>query len=767
MKRTNKNRNAALLGRVVALCLLGAVCGAAGALDWEELGPAPIYTGQYTGRVSAIACSRTDPDLYYVGGADGGVWRSEDGGASWTPLTDNMPTTAIGALAIDPTDESIIYAGTGEANYANHSRYGLGLYKSTDGGDNWQTLAADVFSGRCFSRLLINPDNPQRLYAAITPAGGFPAMAAAKGHPGATGPVGVFRSDDGGTTWTQLLNGLPNLAATDLAMDPTNPNILYAAIGHIFGATGNGIYRSTTGGDSWTKLAGGLPTSSLGRISVAVAPSQPTRLYALICHSSDTAGGGASTIGAYRSDNSGASWVQIAYMPGIQATYGWYLSIIGIDPADSAIFFMGGVDLVRYDHDAIWYYVTPPHVDMHAITWDAAGRIVVGDDGGVHRSEDGGWNWTSLNTGLGLIQGYAGYSPHPDEYYMFIGSQDNGTLRHNSDDTWYSILGGDGGWTQVDLFNPAVVFAEFQGSGNLYRSNNLGVNFVYSGSGISSADRNCFMPPYLINPNDSARMLYGTHRIYQSTNHGSSWTVISSDLTGGGNAAIRSLVMAPSNPNTVYAATNDGRVLVSTNGGYNWTIIRQNVQSWPRVMRQMWVHPTDPQTVYLAVSAFGQEQILRTTDQGENWTALDANFPDLPVNVIAVDVRTAAPTIFVGAEDGLYRSLNQGASWHRYGNGLPRSPVIDLSLEPTRSRLIAATQGRGIWKITIGLPGDMNGDGTVNGYDIDPFVLALTDPAGYASQFPTVDAIANGDLNGDGLLNGYDIDPFVQVLTGG
>ncbi|MFH1746975.1 MAG: hypothetical protein ABIG44_08015, partial [Planctomycetota bacterium] len=205
--------------------------GTVQALDWVELGPAPIVNGHHTGRVSAIACSPTDPDLYFVSGADGGVWRTTDGGTSWTPFTQHLPTTAIGALAIDPTNAAIVYAGTGEANYANHSRFGQGVYKSTDGGDTWEVLASDVFAGRCFSKLIIDPTNPLRLYASITRAGGFPELAAAKGHPNATGPLGVFRSEDGGVSWAHLTNGLPALSATDLSMDVNTPTTLFAGIG--------------------------------------------------------------------------------------------------------------------------------------------------------------------------------------------------------------------------------------------------------------------------------------------------------------------------------------------------------------------------------------------------------------------------------------------------------------------------------------------------------------------------------------------------------
>jgi len=227
----------------VGVALLSAAAASASP-TWVELGPAPVSTGSYSGRISAIVCSPTDANKFFVAGADGGIWRTTNGGATWTPLTDFMPTMAMGALAMDPWDEDVIYAGTGEANFANHSRYGLGLYKTLDGGNTWIHLAESAFAGRCFSRILIDPTNPQVLYASITTAGGFPALAAARGHPQASGPVGVFKSNDGGESWTQLTGGLPSLSATDIAIDPLNPQTLYAAIGHIFGSTSNGIYKS-------------------------------------------------------------------------------------------------------------------------------------------------------------------------------------------------------------------------------------------------------------------------------------------------------------------------------------------------------------------------------------------------------------------------------------------------------------------------------------------------------------------------------------------
>lgn len=674
-------------------------------LRWEELGPAPIIgSSAYTGRVSAVVCSPTDPGRYFISGADGGVWRTTDGGASWTPLTDFMATTSIGALALDPTDEDVIYAGTGEGNYANHSRYGLGILKSTDGGDSWEHLAESVFAGRSFSAIVVSPSNPQRVFASITRAGGFPELAAAKGHPGATGDIGVFRSEDGGATWTHLAGGLPNVSATSLALDPTDADTLYAGIGRIFGSPQNGVYKTSDGGASWVKLGGGLPTSAIGRVSVAVAPSQASRLYTLITNPADSVGGSAFTLGAWRSTDGGVSWTSLP-IGSLQASYGWYLSVVTVDPSDHTTVLMGGLNLgLSTNSGNSWSTVTPPHVDLHAAAWDAAGRLIVGDDGGVHRTSTLGGSWGTLNDGLGLVQFYAGFSTSPtDDEWILAGAQDNGTNRRNSPTTtWTQVFGGDGGWTQADQTSPDRLFCEFQGTGNLYRSLDGGSGWGFTGNGIDGSDRNCFLPPFLIDPTDSTRMLYATHRVYRSADAGSSWTPISSDLTNG-TGAIRSLAIAPSNPDYVYAATNDGNVLVSSNGGATFLVVRTNHPGWPRVTRELFVHPTVETTVWLAVAAFGTDQILRSHDAGQTWVAVDQGLPDIPVNTVSV-IPGAPARIFAGTDAGLYVSMNGGQTYGRYGTGLPHAPVIDLKLDAERQRILVATQGRGVWRARLIAP---------------------------------------------------------------
>ncbi|MBK7403257.1 MAG: hypothetical protein IPJ41_01155 [Phycisphaerales bacterium] len=724
------------------------------AQTWQELGPAPISdSGGYSGRVSAIACSATDPNLYYVGGADGGVWKTTNGGSTWTPLTDHMPTTSTGAIAVDPTNDQIVYVGTGEANYANHSRYGLGVFKSTNGGASWTQLAESTFAGRTFSKIVIDPSDTSVLYAAVARAGGFPALAGAKSHPGRNGPVGVFKSTDAGANWTLLAGGLPAVEASDVAIDRATPTTVYAAIGNIFGSGSNGVYKSTNGGSTWTKLAGGLPVSNVGRISIDVSKSNPQTVYALFTNRSDASGNSASVIGGYRSDNGGSTWVARGSVD--QSSYGWYLSAVSVKPDDNNTVFYAGFAMTRYVGSS-GSDVTPTHVDCHAIAWDASGRMLVGDDGGVQRSTNLGNSWSSLNAGLGTIQFYAGVSSHPtDDNYFLGGAQDNGTNRRTTNSkTWQGVLGGDGGWTQLDDASPNIVFGESQGTGTLYRSTNGGGSFSYAGSGIGG--RNCFLPPYVIDPSNHNTLYYGSERLYRSTNGGTSWSVRSPDLTDG-TGAIRCLAIAPSNGNYIYAATNDGNVQVSTNAGQTFTLILDNNPGWPRTTRELFVDPADEKTVYLATAAFGATQLRRSTNAGQTWTALDANLPDIPVNTVAADSRRTTPAIFAGTDAGLLLSTDGGTSWHPYLSGLPNAPVIDIDLDTARDRIVVATQGRGMWSapIVYQCTGDWNGDGSTNTLDVLAF---LNDWAA---------GNANADLNGDGVVNTLDVLAFLNAWNAG
>jgi photosystem II stability/assembly factor-like uncharacterized protein len=685
--------------RACALAWSGFAALALAAQDrWVPLGPQPITSGPYTGRVSAIAPSRQNQDRYYVAGADGGVWRTDDGGANWIPLGDDLPVTAIGALAVDPGNDQVVFAGLGEGNFANHSRYGLGFARSSDGGQSWQVAAGDTFGGRCFSRIRVHPTDPQVLFAAVAIAGGFPSLAAARNHPGTNGPLGIFQSSDRGVTWRHLTNGIPgNVSATDVAIDPQNPSIVYAAFGHIFGHASNGIYKSTDGGASFVRLAG-LP-AAVGRITLALAPTQSGRLYASLVNPCNANGDNGGTLGVYRSDNGGQSWTN-TNAPSYQSTYGWYLCTSVVSPSDPNLVLIGGLTCHRSTSGGGgWTTVTPPHVDLHALEYDAAGRLLCGNDGGLHRSTTNGGAWQALNQNLGLVQYYAGISIHPTQpSLIWGGTQDNGTLRRGAGLGWSSVLGGDGGCTAIDSTGTRV-FAEYQGTGNLYRSLNGG-SFTLSNSGITG--RNCFLPPYEIHPLDPLLMVYGTERVFRSTNGGTNWSPISPDLTAGGQAAIRGLAFSPSDRNVVWAATNDGRIQVTQDAGQNWLLRRTNVPGWPRTTRPFALHPTDPRRCWLAVSSFGTDQVLYTQDQGQSWSVLDGDLPDLPANSIAIDVTSGEPPIvYVGTDQGVWRSEDHGQRWRRHGAYLPNTPVIDLRADPPRARLVAVTQGRGLWQVAL------------------------------------------------------------------
>ncbi len=736
---------------------------------WQNLGPSPLLQDNYNGRCSAVIASPTDPNKYYVAGATGGVWRTTDGGQSWTPLTDFMPISSIGALALDPSNEDIVYAGTGEANFANHSIYGLGLYKSVDGGDNWEVLAEETFAGRTFSRIVVSYANSQVLFASVMHAGGFPARVAAKGHPLKDGPVGIFRSIDGGVTWEHLLNGLPNQAGSDVWMHPTYSNILYAAIGDIFGVPENGIYKSTNGGDSWTKLEGGLPTSNVGRITLAVAPSNPQRLYAIITEEADAFGGDAETLDVYRTVDGGTTWGP-TNSGNFQATYGWFLSTAIVHPHNDQMCFVGGLSLLRTGNGGGSYVlVTPPHVDMHGLAWDAAGRLLCANDGGLHRSDDNGNSWEPLNAGLSVFQFYPGLSVHPNrEDYILGGTQDNGTnLRatYFGETQWYHRLGGDGGCTTTTQGIATFALAELQGTGNVYRAINVG-SFNYVGHDISGADRVSFVAPIVSNPVNVNTKYYGTQRVWRSLNNGLDWSPISGDLTSGFPYAIRSLVFSRSNADVGYAVTNDGRVLVSTDGGLNWDLKLEGVPGWPRLTREIAIDPDDEATVYLAVAWFGEDQIRRSTDYGTTWEVLDGNLPDVPANSVAVYRDAGLRIVLLGTDGGVWISSGDETRWSKYGEGLPNVPIMDVVVDEVYDRIILGSLGRGAWLMPVPNVADPDGDGDVDVTDLQGLQNCFSGEKGAEGFLPPSEScLTRYDFDRDGDVDQFELSHYVGRLS--
>jgi hypothetical protein len=679
--------------------LLGALASAGAArAEWTEIGPAPFGNGD-SGRTIAVAPHPTDSNIFYVGAATGGVWKNQ--GGTWTPLTDGMPFNPIGAIAIDPTAPNVIYAGTGEPHAGLHAYYGVGLYKSTDGGANWQVLAENTFGGRSFSRIIIHPTNTQLLFAAVGHSGlGYPGgITAMKGHPGSTGPGGVFRSSDGGVSWTQVAGGLPAVDASDIVRASDDPNTLYAAIAAALGDPGNGVYKSTDGGDTWTKLGGGFP-DNIGRTMLAIAPSRPQRLYASIAApGNDTSSTASSTIGAYKTDDGGATWVN--------TNAGTYLGAQGnydncalVDATNPDIAYFGGVNMVMTSNGGTSYTsASSLHSDHQGLAQLPNGDVVVVTDGGVNRRAAGSTTWTRVNQAFGVTQLYSGVSVHPtNRDFLLGGFQDNGTSISTAKGVWRRVLGGDGGYTALHPLAPDVMFAEIYDAVNLNRSTNGGQSFTRSSTGIVSTDRTAFYNVVVFHPDDPMVLFLATHRMYKSTNQGSNWTPISEDLTSGAPYAVRALSVAPTNAQHIWAATNDHRVLVSIDGGVTFTQ-KTDAQGWRRITRELSVPPWDDRAVIVAVPRFGTDQVKMTKDLGDTWTAIDGDLPDVPVNTVDTAWVQSRKAIFIGTDRGVYFSCNEGQHWERLGQVLPNVVVNDIRYHAAFKRVVASSMGRGVWEI--------------------------------------------------------------------
>jgi photosystem II stability/assembly factor-like uncharacterized protein len=429
--------------------------------QWTSIGPTPIGSGQFgatvSGRVNTIAIHPTNTSIIYIGAADGGVWMTTNGGSTWTPLTDGQCSLSMGALAIDPVNPNIVYAGTGEENSAVDSYYGCGVLRSADGGQTWTQLGASAFGGQGFdtpsmSRVLIDP-----VTAGSTTSTTLLVSANS----------GVYRSTNSGATWTNVLAG----TASDIVRNPSTPATVYAALGNIFGAASNGLYKSIDGGQTWTPLSGGFPTANVGRINLGIAASSPGTLYASVQNTSGLFG---SLLGIWKSTNGGASWTQLSATnatcnePGGQGAQCWYDMYVYVDPTNANTVYFASEDIYKSTDggntftDIGGYSGGNIHPDQHGFAFQPGNpsTIVVGNDGGVFMSQNGGASWSSLNQNLTLTQFY-GISVTPNGSQVLGGSQDNGTNLYSGSIAWTPVLGGDGGFTAIDFNTPTTAYAEF------------------------------------------------------------------------------------------------------------------------------------------------------------------------------------------------------------------------------------------------------------------------------------------------------------------
>jgi len=668
-----------------------------GDTPWELAGPTNIE-----GRITTVAIHPTDPSTVYAGCANGGVWKSTDFCQSWVSVFDDQNTSSIGALAIDPLNPDVIYCGTGESNSLRSYYPGTGMYKSTDGGLSWFSIGLD--SSFAIGRIVINPLNSQELYVA--------AIGALRRK---TPDRGLYKSTDGGENWSLPLFHSDSVGAIDVVLNPSNPFRVFAAMWERFrrednikyGGPMTALYLSTDGGTTWSVVGGGFPSnqSTLGRISLDIAASDAQVIYALTAYANGT------SRGLYKSTDGGTTWTWINPSVGGSSTYAWFNRICRVDPENSEIVYCGGLGMSRSLNGGVSFSdVAYSHVDQHAAAFAPSNSafIVIGNDGGIDYSNNGGASWGYSNS-LPVTQFYAGEVDYNNAAVILGGTQDNGTLRTTSGglDDWVDIYGGDGFYCLVDYTNPLRMYASSQ-YGGLGRSTDGGFTFLGGTNGLDLTYTN-WMTPYVMDKNDPLTLYCGTYRIHRSTNGMQSWTPISPDLAKGHVqllGTITTVDVARTDPNVIYCGTDDANVWVTKNGGAEWTLINNGLPD--RWVTRVAVHPDSASICYITLSGYKVDlqgaHIFRTTNYGTTWQSIAGNLPDAPINDVVIDPENSS-TLYIGTDVGVMYTTNIGGSWNFLGDGFPTSvPCHDLTLHnPTRT-LLVWTHGRSAFRIALPPP---------------------------------------------------------------
>jgi len=667
---------------------------------WTWLGP-----GNIGGRIRAILVHPVTPEVMWVGGVGGGVWKSLDAGASWFPLDDFMANLAVACLVLDPTNPDVLYAGTGEGFSNADALRGAGIFKSLDGGMTWGQLPATATASFYFvNRLAIAPDDPLVLLAA-------------------TG-TGIWRSTDGGVSWSQRYSTAPIL---DLAFDPTDSTKAIAS-GSTFSKPGGAFY-SVDGGVTWA-AASGLPTA--GRVEVAYAPSNPSVVYASVNNNQGE---------VYLSIDGGATYAQQSTGYHYLSGQGWYDNAIWVDPTDANVLVVGGLDLWRSTNGGLtlaqisqWFSApASAHADQHCIVAHPAfdglnnRTVYFANDGGLYRATDvytvaPTSGWTELNNNLGITEFYGG-AGNAGSGVIIGGSQDNGTLRYspaNGPNGWTSMFGGDGGFCAADPTNPSYFYGEYiylqihrssdGGQSSHYISGGIGDAGVPGGGGDpdgegpngdpdSSAN---FIAPFILDPNSANTLLAGGSNLWRSLNAKASspaWTNIKPGANG---SFISAVAVAPGSSDIIWVGHNNGNVYSTSNGtaaNPTWTRLDRGAPGLPsRACTRLTIDPADADRVYATFGGYSAGNVYGTTNGGLTWQNLAGGLPAAPVHSLVI-----APFnrnyLYVGTEVGVFGSADAGATWSPGNEGAANVAVDELFW--LGSDLVAATHGRGMFKIQL------------------------------------------------------------------
>ncbi len=669
--------------------------------DWELAGPLNIG-----GRVTDIEMFSDNQNTIFVATASGGIFRSDNQGEDWYPIFDETASLSIGDMALAPSDERIMYVGTGEANAGGNSLAydGLGVYRSDNQGATWEHLGLE--NAGSIGKVVVDHADPERVFVA--------AMGSLFAN---NSERGVFRSTDSGTNWEQVLSVSDSTGAIDLAIHPNDGNIIYAAFWErirrpdrrSYGGATSGIYRSSDGGDTWQELTQGLPTaaSQKGRIGIAISPSSPNVLYAMYVNA-ETGG----IEGIYRTENGGNNWQKINSNGIDSPPYMWWFGKVFIHPNDADHVFVTSLNMFESrNRGTSWDRISPNmHVDQHSVFVHPQNENLrlFGNDGGIYiQYNTNSIAWHLLD--IPITQFYACAIDFQQPERLYGGTQDNGTVRTRTGelDDWELIYGGDGFTPLIDPTNSNTIYAQYQ-YGNLARSLNGGNNFSnITGSLPSSARRNWNMP-VVLEPNDANTLFIGANRVYRSRNRGNTWIPISPDLTNGltdGNlvfATLTSLSVSPLDTDIIYAGTDDGNVQVTTDGGQNWTKISEDLPV--RWVTSVFASPSEAGTAYVTFSGYrygsNQGHVFKTTDFGTSWIDISSSLPDIPANDILQNPSTNL--LYLATDIGVFYSVDEGENWNLLGEALPNVVVTDLKLHEPTQMLVAATYGRSLHKIDIG-----------------------------------------------------------------
>lgn len=688
-----------------------------GSLRARQIGPATT-----SGRVSCLDAVNRSPEILYVGTAGGGVWKTVSGGATFFPVFDDH-NQSIGKIAIDQNHPDTVWVGTGESWVRNSVSVGDGIYKTTNGGKSWQRMGLE--NTERIADILIHPKDPNIVYAA------------ALGHLwNANSERGLYQTTDGGKTWSRIFFIDENTGAADLAMDPQNPDILYATFwSHrrypdFFdsGLNGkSGVYKSTDGGKSWNTIHNGLPKEPLGRMAIAVAPSNANNLYLTVeCKSKEGKG-------LYMSNDQGANWKKVSSEFNTTVRP-FYFSHLVIDPKNDSIVMKAGLSLIISEDmgKSFRSMDNTVHSDVHDMWIDPNNtkHVIIGTDGGVYESFDRGRTF-KMFMNLPVAQFYHVSADNEKPYNVYGGLQDNGSwwapsakAGGISNADWKSTLGGDGFWSFPHPADNDIVFSEYQG-GNLVKfSKKTGVAKDIRPFPENNQEKLRFNwnAPIHISPNNPKRMYFGAQFLFASDDMGDTWKRISPDLStndpkklrqkeSGGlsvdnsgaenHCTIYAIAESPANANILWVGTDDGNVQVSANGGQSWTNVASNIPGLPA---HTWVANIAPSrfaanTAYIALDGHrtGDKKVYvyKTTDLGKTWTPISTNTIEGFAICIKEDL-VNPDLLYLGTEFGLFISIDGGKNWGRFSNNLPKVAVHDIYLHPRDPAVILATHGRGI-----------------------------------------------------------------------